>query len=89
MFRHLLVGRDERSFGGFKFRSMVTDGAGVLAAHLAASPRARAEWAATHKISDDPSITAIGQVLRTTSLDELPQLWNVLRGEMSLVGPRP
>ena len=89
IFRHMRLGRDGRSFGCLKFRSMVTDGEGVLAAHLAASPRARAEWAATHKLSDDPRITAIGQVLRKTSLDELPQLWNVLRGEMSLVGPRP
>jgi len=83
------LGRDGRSFGCLKFRSMVTDGEAVLAAHLAADPRARAEWAATHKLSNDPRITAIGQVLRKTSLDELPQLWNVLRGEMSLVGPRP
>ena len=89
IFRHTRLGRDGRSFGCLKFRSMVADGEGVLAAHLAASPRARAEWAATHKLSYDPRITMIGQVLRRTSLDELPQLWNVLRGEMSLVGPRP
>ncbi|CAM3175426.1 Undecaprenyl-phosphate galactose phosphotransferase [Methylobacterium mesophilicum] len=89
IFRHMRLGRDGRSFGCLKFRSMVTDGEAVLAAHLAASAGARAEWAATHKLSDDPRITAIGQVLRKTSLDELPQLWNVLRGEMSLVGPRP
>jgi len=89
IFRHMRLGRDGRSFGCLKFRSMVTDGEGVLAAHLAASPSARAEWAARHKLSDDPRITTIGQVLRKTSLDELPQLWNVLRGEMSLVGPRP
>ncbi|WP_409566983.1 sugar transferase [Methylobacterium sp. J-048] len=89
VFRHMRLGRDGRSFGCLKFRSMVIDGEAVLATHLAASPQARAEWAATHKLSDDPRITAIGQVLRKTSLDELPQLWNVLRGEMSLVGPRP
>ncbi|SFM75704.1 exopolysaccharide production protein ExoY [Methylobacterium pseudosasicola] len=89
IFRHTRLGRDGRSFGCLKFRSMVLNGEAVLAAHLAASPRARAEWAATHKLSHDPRITAIGQVLRKTSLDELPQLWNVLRGEMSLVGPRP
>ncbi|WP_409564544.1 sugar transferase [Methylobacterium sp. J-088] len=89
IFRHIRLGRDGRSFGCLKFRSMVTDGEALLAAHLAADPRARAEWAATHKLSNDPRITAIGQVLRKTSLDELPQLWNVLRGEMSLVGPRP
>ncbi|GLS68087.1 sugar transferase [Methylobacterium tardum] len=89
IFRHMRIGRDGRRFGCLKFRSMVTDGEAVLAAHLASSPQARAEWAETHKLSDDPRITAIGHVLRKTSLDELPQLWNVLRGEMSLVGPRP
>ncbi|WP_238200410.1 sugar transferase, partial [Methylobacterium tardum] len=83
IFRHMRIGRDGRRFGCLKFRSMVTDGEAVLAAHLASSPQARAEWAETHKLSDDPRITAIGHVLRKTSLDELPQLWNVLRGEMS------
>src|ERR1051325_4194152 len=62
IFRHTRLGRDGRSLGCLKFRWMVTDGEAVLAAHLAASPRARAEWAATHKLSDDPRITAIGQV---------------------------
>jgi len=89
VFRHMRIGRDGRRFGCLKFRSMVPEGDAVLAAHLAADPQARAEWAATHKLSDDPRITRIGHVLRKTSLDELPQLWNVLRGEMSLVGPRP
>jgi exopolysaccharide production protein ExoY len=89
IYRHMRLGRDGRRFGCLKFRSMVTDGEAVLAAHLSANPRARAEWAETHKLTDDPRVTAIGQVLRKTSLDELPQLWNVLRGEMSLVGPRP
>ncbi|WP_281408061.1 sugar transferase, partial [Methylobacterium sp. WL7] len=58
------------------------------AAHLAASAGARAEWAATHKLSDDPRITAIGQVLRKTSLDELPQLWNVLRAVPAVLAQR-
>ncbi|MCJ2067956.1 sugar transferase [Methylobacterium sp. J-030] len=89
IFQHMRLGRDGRRFGCLKFRSMVTNGDAVLAAHLAADPHARAEWAATHKLTDDPRITPIGLVLRKTSLDELPQLWNVLRGEMSLVGPRP
>ncbi|MCJ2115948.1 sugar transferase [Methylobacterium sp. J-001] len=89
IFRHTRLGRHGRSSGCLKFRSRVPDGEGVPAPHLAARPRARAGWAATHKLSHDPRITAIGQVLRKTSLDELPQLWNVLRGEMSLVGPRP
>ena len=89
IFRHMRIGRGGKRFGCLKFRSMVTDGDAVLAAHLAANPQARIEWATTHKLSDDPRITTIGQVLRKTSLDELPQLWNVLCGEMSLVGPRP
>jgi len=89
IYRHMRIGRDGRRFGCLKFRSMVVDGDAVLAAHLSADPQVRAEWAATHKLTDDPRITPIGQVLRKTSLDELPQLWNVLRGEMSLVGPRP
>lgn len=89
IFRHNRLGKDGRIFGCLKFRSMVANGDSVLAAHLAANPRARAEWAETHKLTDDPRVTAIGHVLRKTSIDELPQLWNVLRGEMSLVGPRP
>lgn len=89
IFRHNRLGKDGRMFGCLKFRSMVANGDAVLAAHLAANPRARAEWAETHKLTDDPRVTAIGHVLRKTSVDELPQLWNVLRGEMSLVGPRP
>ena len=89
IFRHTRLGRDGHRFDCLKFRSMVADGEAVLAAHLAASPSARVEWAATHKLTNDPRITTIGRVLRKTSLDELPQLWNVLRGEMSLVGPRP
>lgn len=89
IFRHTRLGRDGRRFDCLKFRTMVVDGDAVLARHLAANPRAKAEWTATNKLSDDPRITSIGRVLRKTSLDELPQLWNVLRGEMSLVGPRP
>jgi exopolysaccharide production protein ExoY len=89
IFRHARVGRDGRAFGCLKFRTMVADGDGLLQAHLAADPAARAEWDATHKLRDDPRVTPLGRVLRRTSLDELPQLWNVLRGEMSLVGPRP
>ena len=83
------IGRHGRSFRCWKFRSMVTDSDAVLAKVLAASPEARAEWARDHKLRRDPRITWVGRFLRSTSLDELPQLWNVLRGEMSLVGPRP
>lgn len=88
-FSHQRIGYKGRSFRCLKFRSMVPDAARVLEEHLARSPAARAEWDASQKLRDDPRITPVGRFLRTTSLDELPQLINVLRGEMSLVGPRP
>jgi Undecaprenyl-phosphate galactose phosphotransferase WbaP len=88
-YAHERVGRGGRRFGCLKFRSMVTDSQARLAALLAADPAARAEWEATRKLKEDPRVTRIGRLLRATSLDELPQLINVLRGEMSLVGPRP
>lgn len=89
IFRHTRVGRGARTFGCLKFRSMVLDSERLLAEHLASNPEAAAEWAATHKLKKDPRITRLGHFLRKSSLDELPQLFNVLRGEMSLVGPRP
>jgi len=89
IFKHNRLGRNGRLFGCLKFRSMVANGDAVLAAHLATNPRAQAEWDETHKLTDDPRVTAIGHVLRKTSIDELPQLWNILKGEISLVGPRP
>lgn len=89
IFRHQRLGRRGQPFSCLKFRTMVVGAEAALAAHLAASAEARSEWAATHKLTNDPRITALGKVLRKTSLDELPQLINVLRGEMSLVGPRP
>ncbi len=83
------IGRHGRTFQCWKFRSMVTDSDAVLTALLGNSAQARAEWARDHKLKVDPRITWLGRLLRSSSLDELPQLWNVLRGEMSLVGPRP
>ena len=83
------VGRGGRGFWMWKLRSMVPDADGMLEAHLAADPEARAEWDRYQKLRHDPRITHIGRLIRKTSIDELPQLWNVLRGDMSLVGPRP
>ena len=88
-FAHQRVGRGGKLFGCLKFRSMVIDSQARLESLLASDPAARAEWEATRKLKNDPRITPIGRFLRSTSLDELPQLINVLRGEMSLVGPRP
>lgn len=83
------IGRDGRRFRMWKFRSMFTNGDAVLEYFLDAHPEFREEWETTQKLKWDPRITRIGRFIRKTSLDELPQLWNVLRGDMSLVGPRP
>jgi Undecaprenyl-phosphate galactose phosphotransferase WbaP len=83
------IGRDGRRFRMWKFRSMFTNGDVVLEYFLDAHPEYREEWETTQKLRWDPRITRIGRFIRKTSLDELPQLWNVLRGDMSLVGPRP
>lgn len=83
------IGRDGRPFRAWKFRSMCQDADAVLTDYLAAHPELRAEWEADHKLRHDPRITWIGRLLRKSSLDELAQLWNVLKGDMSLVGPRP
>jgi exopolysaccharide production protein ExoY len=88
-FRHQRIGLNGKPFSCFKLRSMVVDADTALARYLASSPVAVEEWAARRKLDKDPRITRLGQLLRTTSLDETPQLLNVLRGDMSLVGPRP
>ncbi|EPU1012905.1 sugar transferase, partial [Klebsiella pneumoniae] len=83
------IGKGGKSFKCLKFRSMVTNSKEVLEDLLSKDIQAKQEWEATFKLKNDPRITKIGHFLRRTSLDELPQLFNVLKGEMSLVGPRP
>lgn len=83
------LGRNGRVFLAWKFRSMVANADVILKDYLAMHPELRAEWERDHKLKDDPRITWIGRWLRRTSLDELPQLWNILKSDMSLVGPRP
>lgn len=89
LFAHRRIGRNGDTFPCFKFRSMVTDADERLMRMLANDAEARQEWETTHKLRRDPRITRIGLFLRRSSMDELPQLLNVLRGEMSIVGPRP
>lgn len=89
VFAHERIGHNGRRFRCLKFRSMVVDSQEALRRHLELFPQARAEWEATQKLRNDPRITPLGKFLRVTSLDELPQLINVIRGDMSLVGPRP
>ncbi|HDK9898152.1 TPA: sugar transferase, partial [Klebsiella pneumoniae] len=83
------IGKNGKPFKCLKFRSMVTNSNEVLKELLLSNEEAKEEWDATFKLKNDPRITKIGHFLRRTSLDELPQLFNVLKGEMSLVGPRP
>jgi lipopolysaccharide/colanic/teichoic acid biosynthesis glycosyltransferase len=88
-YSQMRVGRGGAAFRMWKLRTMVQEADALLAGHLARDPEARREWDATQKLKRDPRITRMGRILRKTSLDELPQLWNVLNGTMSLVGPRP
>lgn len=88
-YRQERLGQNGRHFWIWKLRTMVNDAEARLDACLAADPDAQAEWETTQKLRHDPRITPIGRILRKTSMDELPQLLNVMRGKMSLVGPRP
>jgi exopolysaccharide production protein ExoY len=89
IYSHARTGRNGRTFGCLKFRTMVPNAEQVLRDLLHQDPQLRLEWLRDHKLRNDPRVTTIGHFLRRTSLDELPQLWNVLKGDMSLVGPRP
>lgn len=83
------IGKNGREFRCFKFRTMVVDATDRLEQLLASDPAARAEWARDHKLRNDPRITPLGRFLRKSSLDELPQFFNLINGTMSIVGPRP
>ena len=83
------IGMNGQHFRLWKLRTMVPDADAALAAHLESDPAAAAEWLVHQKLKNDPRITSFGRILRATSLDELPQLWNVMLGDMAIVGPRP
>ncbi len=89
VFSHSRVGFGGKPFSCYKFRSMVANSEDVLKSYLEANPNIRMEWEKTHKIRNDPRVTFLGRMLRKSSLDELPQLYNIIRGDMSCVGPRP
>ena len=89
LFRHKRVGFNGKQFDCLKFRTMAIDASELLRRHLEADPAAAAEWIATRKLRNDPRVTTMGALLRKSSLDELPQFFNVLKGDMSVVGPRP
>jgi Undecaprenyl-phosphate galactose phosphotransferase WbaP len=88
-FRHRRIGRGGRSFSLLKFRTMAQNSDEILAEYLAGNPEAAHEWDRNRKLRYDPRVTRIGRLLRRTSLDELPQIFNIFRGEMSIAGPRP
>ena len=89
IYKHPRIGRDGKLFNCFKFRSMVLDSEEILSELLKQDPECKSEWEKEFKLKNDPRVTKIGSFIRRTSLDELPQLFNVLIGQMSLVGPRP
>jgi exopolysaccharide production protein ExoY len=89
LYRHRRIGQFQQPLYVWKFRTMYADSDQLLEQHLSADPQARREWSDTHKLRNDPRVTPIGKFLRKTSLDEIPQLINVLAGDMSIVGPRP
>jgi Undecaprenyl-phosphate galactose phosphotransferase WbaP len=88
-YRQARIGRQGRKFYVYKFRTMVQNADEILQTYLNNSPELKAEWLATHKLKQDPRVTGVGAVLRKLSLDELPQLWNIWIGDMSVIGPRP
>jgi Undecaprenyl-phosphate galactose phosphotransferase WbaP len=88
-YSQMRIGRFGRKFPVYKFRTMVQNADQVLQDYLDKSPELKVEWLATHKLKQDPRVTRLGGLLRAWSLDELPQLWNIIIGDMSLVGPRP
>jgi|ERR1700756_1763393 exopolysaccharide production protein ExoY len=89
LYRHRRIGQFQQPVYVWKFRTMYEDSDYVLEQHLDSNPEARVEWTRAHKLREDPRVTPIGRLLRKTSLDEIPQLLNVLAGDMSIVGPRP
>jgi Undecaprenyl-phosphate galactose phosphotransferase WbaP len=89
LYGHTRLGLKGRHFKAYKFRSMVVDANEQLELMLESDPSVREEWEASHKLKNDPRVTTVGRFLRRTSFDEFPQLINILKGEMSRVGPRP
>jgi lipopolysaccharide/colanic/teichoic acid biosynthesis glycosyltransferase len=89
LYRQTRIGKGGRRFQALKFRTMVLDADQILQRYLDESPELKAEWSATHKLKQDPRVTRVGAILRKLSLDEMPQFWNILIGDMSLIGPRP
>lgn len=89
IFAHRRIGKNGKEFPCYKFQTMIPNAQEKLVEYLASNPKAKKEWEESFKLTNDPRVTKLGGFLRKTSLDELPQLWNVIKGDMSLVGPRP